>query len=322
MQNIAGNKMLAHVGRIVGEHKPITADIFLNNFCNNRCPYCTYGRWELDPGARAMGFEDFRKYATRLQEMGVEGFILTGGGEPTLAPDFDRITDWMDKRGLHYGINTNFNVLKMPKPDYLKVSLDGWDEDSYEQRRGVRKYADVVKNIQNYAAWKRQYSPRTSLGIQCVVTSPDDVLRFYDANYALSVDYISFRPIESTGGQAYVMAMAREQAAKTMEVVKELAANDGRVVLNFKWELLDRQEDTCTASWAQIALNERGEVMYCCHKPYQIIGHVLDPDILEKKNRATTDMAGCDIPCRMTGPNLYAHEMMLALAGQKDVCFI
>ena len=147
MQNIAGNKMLAHVGRIVGEHKPITADIFLNNFCNNRCPYCTYGRWELDPGARAMSFEDFRKYATRLQEMGVEGFILTGGGEPTLAPDFDRITDWMDKRGLHYGINTNFNVLKMPKPDYLKVSLDGWDEDSYEQRRGVRKYADVVKNI-------------------------------------------------------------------------------------------------------------------------------------------------------------------------------
>ena len=45
MQNIAGNKMLAHLDRIVGEHKPITADIFLNNFCNNRCPYCTYGRW-------------------------------------------------------------------------------------------------------------------------------------------------------------------------------------------------------------------------------------------------------------------------------------
>ena len=38
--NIMGNKMLAHLDRIVGEHKPITADIFLNNFCNNRCPYC------------------------------------------------------------------------------------------------------------------------------------------------------------------------------------------------------------------------------------------------------------------------------------------
>lgn len=102
--------------------------------------------------------------------------------------------------------------------------------------------------------------------------------------------------------------------------MKELAANDSRVVLNFKWELLDRQEDSCTASWAQIALNERGEVMYCCHKPYQIIGHILDPDILEKKSRAATDMAGCDIPCRMTGPNMYVHEMLLA--GRKDACFI
>ena len=178
MQNIAGNKMFAHLDRIVGEHKPITADIFLNNFCNNRCPYCTYGRWELDPGARAMSFKGFREYATRLMEMGVEGFILTGGGEPTLTPDFDRITEWMDEKGLHYGINTNFNVLRLPRPDYLKVSLDGWDEDSYEHRRGVRKYAVAVKNIQDYAVWKRQHSPRTSLGIQCVVTSPDDVMRF------------------------------------------------------------------------------------------------------------------------------------------------
>lgn len=320
MQNIAGNKMFAHLYRIVGEHKPITADIFLNNFCNNRCPYCTYGRWELDPGARAMSFKGFCKYATRLLEMGVEGFILTGGGEPTLTPDFDRITEWMDEKGLHYGINTNFNVLRLPRPDYLKVSLDGWDEDSYEHRRGVRKYAVVVKNIQDYAVWKRQHSPRTSLGIQCVVTSPDDVMRFYEANCDLLVDYIAFRPIESTGGKAYALDMAKEQAARTMEAVKELAANDSRVVLNFKWELLDRQEDSCTASWAQIALNERGEVMYCCHKPYQIIGHILDPDILEKKNRATTDMAGCDIPCRMTGPNMYVHEMLLA--GRKDACFI
>lgn len=73
------------------------------------------------------------------------------------------------------------------------------------------------------------------------------------------------------------------------------------------------------AEWAQIALNEKGEVMYCCHKPYQIVGHILDPDILEKKNRATTDMSGCDIPCRMTGPNAAVRELM---TERKDACFI
>lgn len=52
-KNITGEKMLSHIDRIAGEKKPITADIFLTNYCNNRCPYCTYGRWELDTGAQA-----------------------------------------------------------------------------------------------------------------------------------------------------------------------------------------------------------------------------------------------------------------------------
>lgn len=34
---------------------------------------------------------------------------------------------------------------------------------------------------------------------------------------------------------------------------------DERVTLNFKWGLLDRQEERCTASWAQMALNEKAK---------------------------------------------------------------
>ena len=135
--------------RVRGDHRPITADIFLTNYCNNDCPYCTYKRWERDPKARHMKFEDFRKYAQRLKDLGVKGFILTGGGEPTVNPDFDRIADYL--QGFRWGINTNFNVIKFIKPDYLKVSLDAYDEDSYERLRGVRNYDQVRRNIIEYA---------------------------------------------------------------------------------------------------------------------------------------------------------------------------
>ena len=94
-KNITGEKMLSHIDRIAGEKKPITADIFLTNYCNNRCPYCTYGRWELNTGAQAMRYEDFITYAKRLAVMGVQGFILTGGGEPTINPDFEKIAGWL-----------------------------------------------------------------------------------------------------------------------------------------------------------------------------------------------------------------------------------
>ena len=35
----------------------------------------------------------------------------------------------------------------------------------------------------------------------------------------------------------------------------------------------------------------------------QIIGHVMDEDILQKKKNAVTDMGMCDVPCRLSGVN-------------------
>ena len=36
--NINGSKLMFHPERVAGDHRPITADVFLNNYCNNNCP--------------------------------------------------------------------------------------------------------------------------------------------------------------------------------------------------------------------------------------------------------------------------------------------
>ena len=303
---ITGSKMLAHLDRITSaEKKPITADVFLTNFCNNACPYCTYKRWEFDSDAKYITFYEFRKIAERLVELGIQGIILTGGGEPTVNPDFDRITSWLESEKIHYGINTNFNKLRYCSPDYLKISLDGYDEDSYAKARGVRAYGKVLGNIEQYLAWKGKNNVKTNVGIQFVALHPEDVALFYEANKHLNVDYIVIRPIESTCGTHYSTDDAKAIAKDTVKTIEALRAQDSRVVANYKWEMLDVHEDRCTANWTQLAVNEFGQVMYCCHKPFQIIGSVFDGDILEKKAQAPTDMNLCDIPCRLTGPNRF-----------------
>ena len=316
--------MLAHIDRILHDQRPITADVFLNNFCNNKCPYCTFRRWELDAGSRSMGYENFVRYALRLRELGVLGIILTGGGEPTISKDFEKITEWLETQNIHYGINTNFNELRYIKPDYLKVSLDGYDEDSYCNNRGVRAYNKVRDNIIAYAEWKKNNSPSTSLGIQMLAQSTEDVERFYSANKDLPVDYISIRPMESTAGSYYKTLSISDDTknklpSEIIRKIENLASIDHRIILNYKWKLLDRQENCCVAQWAQIALNEVGEVMYCCHKPYQIVGHVMDADILDKKRKAVTNMQMCDVPCRMTAPNL---EVARIISKKADENFI
>ena len=316
---ITGDKMLSHIDRIFGDNKPITADIFLNNYCNNNCPYCTYKRWEFDDGARYMSYEDFVKYADRLIELGVLGFILTGGGEPTISKDFDKIVKWLDDNEIKYGINTNFNVYKEFNPVYLKVSLDAWDNESYMIGRGVEKYDTVINNIKRFAQYK---TSKTKLGIQLLAKSVQEVEKFYERNCNLPVDYISIRPMESTDGKYYKNLLLGDidtHPNTIITAIKRLKSLDSRVVLNYKWSLLDEQQSTCVAQWAQIAINEIGEVMYCCHKPYQIVGHILDKDIMDKKRKTITDMRMCDIPCRMTGPNF---EVSKLLQHKCDVEFI
>ena len=72
---------------------------------------------------------------------------------------------------------------------------------------------------------------------------------FYDANRDLPVDYISFRPVESTAGDFYNHEYAEKDINQSIEAIKKLKQEDERVTLNFKWEMLNRQEDRCTAQW-------------------------------------------------------------------------
>lgn len=306
MANITGEKMLYNLQNVI-ERKPITADIFLNDYCNNKCPYCTYGRY-VQSHHEYMRYTDFKKYVNILLQMGVKGVILTGGGEPTINKDFDRIAAYLEREQIPYGINTNFNVLKLIKPKYLKVSLDGWSEDSYEEHRGVRQYEKTRENIITYAEWKKENSPSTSLGVQSVVTSKDALYSFYEANKDLDVDYFNMRPVESTCG-SYYLGKSKREIADLISAIQKLRDKDRRVILNYKWFDLETKFEKCHANFAQIAINQRGEVMYCCHKPYEIIGHITDCDIKRKREIALTNLSMCDVPCRLTAPNKFIKKI-------------
>jgi MoaA/NifB/PqqE/SkfB family radical SAM enzyme len=303
MSFISSDKLLFHAHF---DNKPITADIFLTNYCNNHCPYCTYGRWDLESNnmVKYMSFEEFKKYTSRLLDLGVKGIILTGGGEPTIDKDFDKITEWLENNNIEYGVNSNFNVLKYFKPKYLKVSLDAYDDASYKAYRGVEAYSKVKQNIIMYDKWRKENNVENNLGIQMVASNVETVNKFYSANKDLPVDYISIRPMESTGGSYYLKDMSDDfKPAPIISAIKTLSMIDKRVQINYKWDMLNWVPNECHAQWATIALNMFGEVMYCCHKPYEIVGHIMDDDILEKKKRYVTDMSKCDSPCRLSAPN-------------------
>lgn len=314
---ISNNKIIYNIENILSR-KPITADIFLNSACNNKCPYCTYARYK-QRSSSYMTFEDFTRNITILLANGVKGVILTGGGEPTISSDFDKITKWLETYSIPYGINTNFNVFKAIKPNYLKISLDGYDRESYQKARGVDKYDTVISNIKEYLIYKHSSKLNTAVGIQTVATNVEDVVRFYEAHKELDVDYFNIRPMESTCGEYYQDAHARNERIAILSYLQDIHEKDSRVCINYKWHEVKTQFDKCYANFSQIAINENSEVMYCCHKPYEIIGKLTDSDIWEKREKYQTNMQMCDVPCRLTAPNNFIQSIQEA---PNDAAFI
>ena len=303
---ISNNKLSGFVERCSGDYRPITADIFLTDFCNAHCGYCRYNH----ETGKYIKFENFVKYEQRLVTLGVKGFILTGGGEPTINPDFEKIVNFLEENKMPYGINTNLIKSIQCNPIFLKVSIDSGDVVRYKTIRGVDKLNIVLKNVASFIDYKKENGLQTKIGVQCVATNKDDVLSFYNVVKSLDVDYIYIRPLEQMGGCYNI---------SKIDILQWLhGINDDRINISFKFGLKEYRPYMCLANWSVITINYDGNVPYCCHFPNNIVGNIMDKDILDKKAKYQIDMMKCEIPCRLSGANYYLEMNEI----EKDAFFV
>ena len=111
----------------------ISTHISPEGACNLRCPFCsvtyrdTHARIELPV---------IQQYVTDLLGRGLKAVILTGGGEPTMYPQFSELVLWLKARGLKVALITNGTMTDRVTPAawacfaWVRVSLnvfDGWE---------------------------------------------------------------------------------------------------------------------------------------------------------------------------------------------------
>jgi len=60
--------------------------------CNLSCPYCSVTHRETH---NRIAIETIKDYVEQLMALGLKSVILTGGGEPTIYPWFNRLVRWL-----------------------------------------------------------------------------------------------------------------------------------------------------------------------------------------------------------------------------------
>lgn len=170
----------------------------LSDLCNSDCNFCSY-RLSGNPsnelfaaGSRlsAYGHDNpvrwvDTKRALRLVDemkaLGVLAVQMTGGGEPTVHPDHERIFAKVLDSGIRLSLVSNGYRWReaifplIPRMDWLRVSVDAGCATTYSTMRRVPEsgFGKVLRNIARAAAEIRGAGSPTVLGVGFTVT-PDN----------------------------------------------------------------------------------------------------------------------------------------------------
>ena len=104
-----GNKFVYHPEQISNFLKSngksiISAHIAPTNACNLRCDYCNQSN--RTRGA-FLSLDTIKEFVTTLKTRVLKAAIVTGGGEPTLYPDFNRLVNWLNGINVETALITN-----------------------------------------------------------------------------------------------------------------------------------------------------------------------------------------------------------------------
>ncbi len=135
-------------GAIAG---PVHVQLILSDLCNQDCGFCAFrdsargiferplfGQGAHNPN-RQIAFDKVIEILDDCAEMGVRAIELTGGGEPTIHPQFAQVVDAINARGIQWGIVTNgVREQDLSSATWIRVSLDAVSRETYSKIRRVK----------------------------------------------------------------------------------------------------------------------------------------------------------------------------------------
>lgn len=162
-------KKVFHLFKSLAKHiflkTPYAAIIETGNTCNFNCPTCPTPRKKIFSRrpSQLMNFEKFKKIIDNIKNY-VHIVYLYNSNEPLLHPDIIEMIKYASDNNLHTMISTNCSLLdeKMSEKilnsglGEIRLALDSFKKESYEQFRVGGNFETVKENIENFCRLKQK----------------------------------------------------------------------------------------------------------------------------------------------------------------------
>jgi len=158
--------------------RPRVVELSWQDRCNIDCFFCSTS--EIRAGNFALSGERLESLFDEMQELGVKGVRLMGGGEPLFRRDAESLIRGLGARGLRIAdVTTNGVLLTEPVVralyetgcDEICVSLNAADPESYAvmMQTTPKNFERVLENVRRAAAIKREVGGDCRIRLQFLV---------------------------------------------------------------------------------------------------------------------------------------------------------
>lgn len=268
---------------------PEALQVEVTSACNLRCAMCLVRyRPPVNKLAGAMPLSMLRGLLDDLP--GLRQLTLQGLGEPLLAPDLLPMVRYARQRGVRVGFNSNATLLNRRRAaelvesglDWLHVSLDGADAETFESIRDGASFTTVVNNLAGLAQAKRAAGSDTPWIRAVFVAMRRNVAQLPELVALLGRVGVtelrvqnlshSFSDTEPAGAYREIRRYARREAlwgggdetlaADAFARAREAADRTGIVLRLPRTET--RPDGRCTWPWDSAYVTSQGVVQPCC----------------------------------------------------------
>ncbi len=219
---------------------PIHIRIKPTNACAHSCWYCAYKADNLQLGKDMVKKdlipkEKMMEIIDDIVEMGVKAVTFSGGGDPFYYPYLLDTVKKLSETQVKFASLTNGSTLSGALAEvfahygtWIRISIDGWDDESYSIYRGVKKgeFAKVMKNMENF----KKLEGACHLGVSIIVDKKNasHIYDFIRKLKNIGVDNVKVSPgIVSNEGRENneyhrpIFSQVKEQTKKAIEDLDE-----------------------------------------------------------------------------------------------------
>jgi MoaA/NifB/PqqE/SkfB family radical SAM enzyme len=245
--------------------------------CNLGCSFCLYAK-ENHSEKNIADTNDIIRMIDNLADVGVKSLEFSGGGEPTIHPDFNDLAKYAHRRGLRTGLFTNGTRLggtDLSTLRYVRVGLDAADCESYDAIKKPgrpRMFADVVNNIE-FALLGRGDRKRPRIGLKFLLNAKnkDSINAMIKIATDLGVDYVQFKG-EHSGPDVMTIEQAR-QATDRIGYLRGLNQLCDRPDI-IGSPIPQKPGPKCWLSPIHTVIGPTGDVWICCFMRKNRIGNI------------------------------------------------